>query len=77
MATSDYISGPHDTPCVCRHDGLRWTRKCATAAVADNTTAGRWAAQHIQANPTTQFSPEYRALAGGIPNSGIQNEDLR
>jgi hypothetical protein len=78
MASADYISGPHDTPCICKHDGLRWTKKCVAAILADQTTAGRWAAQQMMARPDTTYTADYRALAAPflIPESRI-NEDLR
>lgn len=73
----DYMSGPHDSEkCGCRHSDGHWTNRCAVAAANDRVESARWAADHVRANPTTQFNAEYLALAAeaAVPPT---NEDLR
>lgn len=75
-AEPDYMSGPHDGPkCACRHDGVRWLKRCVAAAANDLMESGRWAAHHVTVNPGTQFTAEYLALAA--PYLKNSNEDLR
>lgn len=72
---ADYMSGPHDSDkCACKHDGVNWLKRCVAAAANDRAESARWTADHIRANPTTQFTAEYIALANTWWHA---NEDLR
>jgi hypothetical protein len=49
--------------CGCKHDGRQWLKMCETHQAETDATAARWAADHIARNPSTNYTPEYRALA--------------
>lgn len=55
--------GEVELECGCVHTDIEWVRLCDLHGTEVRKDAARWAANHIQHNHGTTFTPEYRALA--------------